>query len=307
LSNWTGVGTAVTDATYRLTSLTNVNSFLGFTTGEDTARDTLLTNCIDRATDAIEKYCDRKFVSRNFRLERYDGDGDNWLFLKNRPVRSISQISIGSKTALSVKCTTTDAVNAHIDIDSDGVHVTEITKTGGSTSDLLFTNYATISAMVVQIDSYTGWTASVLGSNGNQRASDLLDIYGEYCLDQTLNIQMPDTPIYDFTLWKEGGREMGILYRSGGWTSGIMNVIVTYTAGYASGSLPNDIEQACLQLVSTIYHQSKRDMSLESEKLGDYSYKVATDPFVNSRAANIIPGSYIANILDSYRLIPVVG
>ncbi len=64
-----------------LTSLANVEEYLDIsgTSGED---DTFIGNLIDRASEAIENYCRRKFNSEE-RTEYYDGRGFSRLVLKH--------------------------------------------------------------------------------------------------------------------------------------------------------------------------------------------------------------------------------
>jgi len=299
MSNWTGVGTASTDGNYKLCTLADVNSYLGYTLGDDTNRDTLLNNLIDRATDAIEEYCGRKFKQRTYRLERYDGDGDKLLFLNNYPIYSIDRVATATKTAFSVKCSVDDATFASIDIDSDGVTVTQIGGTNEGSSDILFSNYATISAVVAQINTYTDWTATVATSMGGYVSSDLLDVWGAYCLDQTLDVYTIDTPIYDFLVWREGGREMGILYRNSGWPNGRMNISISYNAGYAT--IPDDVKQACIETVAAFFNRRKRDTGLSGEKLGDYSWTAA-----GGNVGYALP-QHIRDMLITRKHIPIIG
>lgn len=53
---------------------------------------------------------------------------------------------------------------------------------------------------------------------------------------------------------------------------GFRNVEVTYTGGYGVVPLPGDLVQGAMELVSYMYRQRRRDSSLQSERLGDYSY-----------------------------------
>lgn len=58
------------------------------------------------------------------------------------------------------------------------------------------------------------------------------------------------------TGWKEAGG--WLLYVNGRWPEGRQNIVVTYTAGYAPGSIPADIEQAVIDLVSLRYKERDR-------------------------------------------------
>ena len=48
----------------------------------------------------------------------------------------------------------------------------------------------------------------------------------------------------------------GIRFR--GWRGGRQNIEVTYTAGYDLGSVPKDLEQACIELTLLVYKQARR-------------------------------------------------
>jgi len=288
-------------ATYTIANLSNINEYMGFTTGTSTSRDTFLEHLLDRASTTLESYCDRKFKSRYYRLERYDGDSSELLFLRQKPIRSIAQVSIGEVTALTVNCGDADAVHASIDVTSDGVVVNQINGTGSGTSNIAFSTYATISAVGAVIAGYTSWTASVTTGKEYYRSSNLLDVYGKYSLDTSLQLGIPDIPIYDFTVYREGGKQMGILHRNAGWSSGTMNIMVSYTAGYAS--TPPDMIQACVQLAAGMYNQSKRDPTLIREKLGDYEWQAAA----GNASKSVLETSGVLELLSPYKQIWVVG
>lgn len=59
------------------------------------------------------------------------------------------------------------------------------------------------------------------------------------------------------------------------WPAGFQNILVTYTAGYTSGSMPADLKLLMYRLVDAAFYEVKDggyDPTMESEKLGDYSY-----------------------------------
>jgi hypothetical protein len=51
-----------------------------------------------------------------------------------------------------------------------------------------------------------------------------------------------------------------------------VSVLVAYTGGY--DTVPYDIEQVALESAATLYRERKRDRSVASESLGDYSYSI---------------------------------
>lgn len=66
----------------------------------------------------------------------------------------------------------------------------------------------------------------------------------------------------------------GELYYAGGFNEGWSNIKVGYIAGYET--IPEDLKLLCIQIIVDLANQSEKDGTLESEKQGDYSYKIAT-------------------------------
>jgi uncharacterized phiE125 gp8 family phage protein len=57
------------------------------------------------------------------------------------------------------------------------------------------------------------------------------------------------------------------------FAAGFLNYEVQYNGGYAT--IPDDVDMVCRELVVEAYNLSKRDSTLRSESLGDYSYTLA--------------------------------
>lgn len=60
------------------------------------------------------------------------------------------------------------------------------------------------------------------------------------------------------------------LFNTGNWTRGVRNYRVTYSEGFAT--MPGDIEQLLLDLVSLKWKRRTSDPGLKSERIGDYAY-----------------------------------
>lgn len=75
---------------YALTNLADVKESLGLT---DNSKNNLIIRKINAATDMIEKYCSRRFISTLYTDETYDIDGGRTINLNNYPVISFSSIS----------------------------------------------------------------------------------------------------------------------------------------------------------------------------------------------------------------------
>ena len=184
---------------YALVSLEDVKEALGIT---DNTKDSILTNYINRATDAIEKYCSRRFAFDTYTNQEYDGTGTNRINLKNYPIISLTSLE-------------------------------------ERTSGFSNTSWETIDA----------------------------DFYKD--LDNE-----------------------GQVYFTGGFTRGVRNYRVTYSAGYTT--IPNDLQQACITLVSFFDNQT-RSSGMKSETLGEYSYTKEDD--INATIKNL----GLDEILNFYR------
>jgi hypothetical protein len=68
--------------------------------------------------------------------------------------------------------------------------------------------------------------------------------------------------------------------------SPMKSVLIEYTAGYAT--VPEDIEQACIDVSSMLYRDRRRDGNLTSEGLGDYSYTRAAASEMNARLDTLL-------------------
>lgn len=81
----------MTISEYALTTLTNAKEYLQIEP-TDTSQDARLEILINGTTEAIENYIKRKVKERTFTDEAYDGNGTDLLFLKNKPVGSITSV-----------------------------------------------------------------------------------------------------------------------------------------------------------------------------------------------------------------------
>jgi hypothetical protein len=77
---------------YALTDLAHVNALLGFTTGDDTGRDQMISDIIGQMTDFIEGYCGgRRFLSTAY-TETINIERSTYLFLSQRPATAIASV-----------------------------------------------------------------------------------------------------------------------------------------------------------------------------------------------------------------------
>src|SRR5260370_13972291 len=72
--------------------------------------DALLQTLLTAASDAIQKYCRRDFVSTTYD-ELYSGNGESRLLLRQYPI--VSDESVRYRPVTVLKITNTDAANVH--------------------------------------------------------------------------------------------------------------------------------------------------------------------------------------------------
>jgi len=265
-----------------LTSLANVQSYIGIT--DD---DTLLTALISRATAAIESYCNRTFTSTSYR-ERYNGSGTNAIHLDQYPITNVSLLGIGLYDAIRITNTSSDAYSATVNITSSTLTLTVNGGTNDGDSDFTLADY-TLSTLVTAINAVgSGWSCTLV-DRGEWDAIELLECSGKNCLDTYAYAQIPEDVISEFTIEKYEGKLHLVSDR---FYRGNENVTVRYTAGYVT--TPGDLEQICIDLVNTYYQSRTKDLTLKSEKIGDYSY-------TNSGSGRDLPLSIINRLAPYVR------
>ena len=252
-----------------LTTLERARDWLGITVA---TYDAMLQRLIDACSDTIERFCNCKFTTQTL-AERFDGTGDEWLYLSARPLTAVTRVSIGTASAVSLTNADTTADGATASISSTTLALTIHGGTNAGTSSLTLTDHADVDALVTAINALgTGWAAVALSSiYGSWDTADLgkYDFMGQECFGDTIYLELP----YE----REGGFEVyadeGCLFRAGGWPRGHRNIYVDYTAGYTT--VPDDLEQIALDLVKRVYDGRERDAGLTSERLGDYAWTAA--------------------------------
>jgi len=265
--------------TYALTSMANVKEFLRITSSTD---NDLITNLINRATDLIEKYCYRGFVKRSYTKERHDGNGETILLLQNYPIEYVTRLSIGSKTAFRVKNTSSDATRAYATVNATELLLVVVGGDNAGTDTLTLADYASMTALETAVDALgNGWESEIAASDyDDYLPSEFIKCSGRHALDNSADLEIPNTQQEDFEIYYDEGS----LYCSSGFIKGKANIIVDYSAGY--DTIPNSLEDTCIELVAYIYYRTKRDFTLSSERLGDYTWKAAAN--ISSPSLSII-------------------
>ena len=262
--------------THALTSLANLKAVVGI---GDSGHDGLLENCIDRATAAIESHTDRKLKSR-LHSEFQMPEGERVVKTDQFPIVSIDTVAYGRQDTFTVTSDTASTdVLATVGFDGSELRLRKTTSGGTSTTATVSaTTYPTTSQMVSQINSsVSGWSATLVE---NALSSSLYQFGGRGVKDAPCHVRYPRDNVSEYEVDFAQGivhittdRFPGIRSddaRANAFPSGFFPVFVQYTAGYET--VPDDLEQACLEIARDIFNDVKMDTNLASEALGDYNF-----------------------------------
>lgn len=244
----------------------------------------LLERLIDRASDFIERWCERKLKSRVYDRQVYEAVRGNKLILEQYPVTRLGRLSIGRVNCISI--TNTMATNfAAVEVTSTLVRLTA----DGTVTTKTISDSATINDLITAINTAPDWTATLLVSDygarkayytsldGTAKVPEILPMTAHDCISPNLAyIEIPQEDLaghYLLTNYGDEDRNPGIIYSPSGWAYGHQSIFVDMTAGYTT--IPFALEMLCLEMVKDKYDQSKKDLSVKSETLGDYSYTLA--------------------------------
>ena len=267
-----GTEDTVTATTGALTSTANFKSYAGITSTDD---DTLIGYLVSRATAEIEKYCKRTLRSATHR-ELYSGCGDGIVVLKNYPVIAISMFSKSITDSFGIKNTDSNAYRASVKVVDASGAASALTCTiyGGANAgsdELTISSYATNTLLMAAITALgKGWTV-LTGQYDSWDPAELLPITELECLDSYVYPPIPEDNENDYRT----DYDTGVIYPNTATSTGESNIVVKYTAGYAT--TPADLEQACIDLVKYYYDARQKDFSVNSKKLGDYSFTLKAE------------------------------
>lgn len=267
---------------YALTTLQRVKDWLNLSTS---AQDTTLERLIDAATARIETWCGRQFLARD-RVEAHNGSSRT-LKLKHYPVNSIKFLGYGRESAIIIASDESTDILATVGVLAVAPHTSAksvvLTRTNANeqvtaTTYELVDAYTTTLELATQITSDAGWTATALVNC----PSKYLHVSGPMdAKDGSVTLTWPSQRSSRFNVdMSTGVLTMPSGYRDREWADEFddvddyfQTVIVDYNAGYST--VPDDVGQACIELVAAAYRARFKDANVDSETLGDYSYTSA--------------------------------
>lgn len=245
---------------------THSGSDAGYTFGFDSDKDAAQTITSDNAagdpTDIVsniktaveefiqDSYCKRTFESTSYSKERYSGNGNEIINLRQYPVTIVDRVCIGEIAAVKLT-NTSPGTWATASVDSTGVR---LVKDGTANTDVTWSSYSTIATVVAAINAVgSGWSASVADSSYSSfLSSELITRSAASCIDSTyVWLYIPNDAESGITVDLNRGQ----IRKYGGFESGFNNVFVDYTAGYSSSNMPEDLKMAVKILTQFVYER----------------------------------------------------
>jgi hypothetical protein len=275
-----------------ITSARAAQEVSGYSSGSDPTG--LLAVLITACSDAIEKYCKRRFLT-HFYDELYNGSGDKRLLLRQYPIQSLQSVRYMPVFVCRVQNTNT-ALNqqARAAVTATGLQLTRVASGVLYTETLLtWTAYPTLSGLMNAVTALgNGWQGEVVssatsqfaGDYGNWPSSDLyvpnsygdpLEGSGVQTSQGNLNARGVFAALLMHTYELQGYQwdARGWLLRAIPytdpellhpedliWPVGINNFRIQYTAGYST--VPEAVQDACAMLVAYRWFEASRDPSL---------------------------------------------
>jgi hypothetical protein len=237
----------------------------------DDSQDVLLNQYLTAVDGLFNALADYEFDSTTYVNQEYNGTGGPRLWLKHIPVTAITQISTGRIPAIRIKNTSSDAQRATIDIDvsAELLYYAIIGGTNATVRtsiDLTDAGSDTLAELITTINALgKGWSAEIAETSLNSILStELVEVMGLNCgvprrggSAQLQDLEIPDTPLGAEIRIEDP--EMGTLNYPGGFPKGINNVIVSFTAGYTSATMPNELKVAVMVGAQALYIRGEED------------------------------------------------
>jgi hypothetical protein len=229
--------------------------------GEVATLDVLIAT----ASQAIATYCRRGFAVET-RDELYDGVPDRILLLEHYPLVRVDRVARRPEPVLRVVNDSADNQRAGVHLGDSGMTLTRLASGAAHNDFIPFDSSPTLAHVVEAVNELDGgWSATLTASQWSAFPSvDLASFRGVHAAkDRPAELRLHVEELASFDL----DASHGFLIRTGGgaddfplWTGGAKHWRVVYTAGFES--IPEDVQEACCQLVASLYWQTKRDPGL---------------------------------------------
>lgn len=281
-------GTSTAHPSTDLAPLAQVSVYGAGATATLGTRDLVLVELLINAMSGYFEFRTGRRVLTRTHKHWFDGDGSQVLLLKQWPVTAVTRIHIGRRSALRVTNTSTTHSGAWVSV-SDPASTLTMTWNDSAgarqTSTCTFATDATVTAVAARINlqSASGWSATVLDSLGAHPSTDIAPSGGLHALGENVELEIPQTAMPEYRV--NFGRAMVYYGSASAWTEedfadgfgrfteGRRNIFAEYVAGYATTDLGfYPIKELVTEMVTAVYNRFRNDPNMQSERLGDYSY-----------------------------------
>lgn len=266
-----------------------------------------LPGMISEASSAIRFWCNRTFTQQIY-VETCDVELDGFIRLTEIPINSISRIQSNAQTAITISNNGASEAWVVFATTGDSTGPTGIAVTGLilnsyvsgvlSSPTVAFTQNMTISQLSSLIGAVGGWTAFADSVLGLYNVSELLPqdaLIGKGATpndqpDGGAGLRVYTSNVTNAQPHAQDGMKTGLIWvgrqfqdlgprwgdgwegqdGSGGREPGFVKV--TYNGGYAT--IPYEVQLATVELVKADYERLATDLILESERAGQYQYKI---------------------------------
>jgi hypothetical protein len=255
---WNGDAVTSSPGTY-LTTLARVKRYAGIS---GTSYDTKLTELLAAATTHIQRHCNTGIIAEEY-TEIRNGTGGRYMQTANIPIINLQRVASSIQCALSVSYSGLASL-AFSRVLTDGVLLQSVSGGTVSNTTLTFASYPTLETLATAISAVSGWTASVSGSFAGRASADLIVSPGLDAINGVAELPMALYTISVATY----NPSSGVI--GGRFPQGWRNIELRYRAGYET--IPDDIQTAACAVVKALHDMSRRDTTLQSERIGDYAY-----------------------------------
>lgn len=246
----------------------------------------LLAMLVNQTSCRIERLCARRFVARRW-VERPAKPEGTTLILRHYPIQQIVAISAGHRSSLEIGYDprlplASQVLQASVSVLYDatgttGQVVLATTAVDGNTQtiELSLADHLTVSALASAINQHAGWQAQAQGDAPSPQ------LWPCVCVD-ALQVKASLTRSAQAVSVHALEHAQGLVRLK--WP--YRQVMVDYTAGY--DPLPGDLVLLATELVAQAYEQSQMSQMVTSERLGDYSYTLASQSKIDRNQWNIL-------------------
>jgi hypothetical protein len=160
------------------------------------------------------------------------------------------------------------ALLATVEVFADKIRLAANSGLQRSTTDIRYAENQSIAALVTSISAQGDWTAT---QRVNAPASQLVTQGARNVQDDRMTVYAWEPSNVDYELYRrEGTIDIHWPAVWGNWGTQPRRMRIDYSAGYKV--LPPDVELAVIEAIKETNDVASRDSTLQSEKIGDYSY-----------------------------------